>query len=226
MTAMRQQRLASGEDWFAIPVNGWQAMTALQSAAIDQAFWEAVVAGQSMLTLRYDPAKVTYKQARAAALALVESSDRKAPDIAVQHHSLPLHIDTETAPDITMVTEQLGIAPQGLAAWLSDRVYRVSLAGFQPGFAYLEDMGEDSIPDLPRLATPRLTVAAGSFGLRGRQACLYAHNGPGGWPIVGRTNTSLFTPDNRRSPALLSIGDTVAFTIISDDDHGSGATNG
>ncbi|WOE74325.1 carboxyltransferase domain-containing protein [Alterisphingorhabdus coralli] len=215
-------QLISGEDWLAIPLEDWQAMAMLQQMAQDQSLWEAVVAGETLLTLRYDPAKVTAREAHSSAISLLHSAKKSVSsgeyEASQQHHLLPLVVNAETAPEWEMVAEQLGMSASQLPQWLEQRVYRVSLTGFQPGFAYLQDISAGNLPEIPRLASPRIAVHAGSLGFRGAKACLYAHKGPGGWPIIGRSNTPLFRPDNRKAPALLSIGDTVSFEIL-DSEH-------
>jgi KipI family sensor histidine kinase inhibitor len=61
---------------------------------------------------------------------------------------------------------------------------------------------------VPRLATPRPKVPAGSVALAGSYAGIYPTASPGGWRIVGRTETTLF--DVRRDPpALLTPGTRV-----------------
>jgi KipI family sensor histidine kinase inhibitor len=61
---------------------------------------------------------------------------------------------------------------------------------------------------MPRLASPRPSVPAGSVGLAGPYAGIYPTASPGGWRLVGRTSTTLF--DVRRDPpALLTPGTRV-----------------
>ena len=82
------------------------------------------------------------------------------------------------------------------------------MLGFLPGFAYMGSV--DEAIAMPRHATPRLRVPAGSVGIAGRQTGIYPRESPGGWQIIGRTPLSLF--DAHRSPAaLLAPGDTVRF---------------
>jgi KipI family sensor histidine kinase inhibitor len=79
----------------------------------------------------------------------------------------------------------------------------VAFSGFAPGFAYLAGLPDDWA--VPRLATPRPKVPAGSVGLAGAYAGIYPTASPGGWRLVGRTETVLF--DVRRDPpALLTPG--------------------
>ena len=63
---------------------------------------------------------------------------------------------------------------------------------------------------MPRRATPRTRVPAGSVGLAGPFAGAYPRASPGGWQLVGRTDAVLFDVD-RDPPALLAPGARVRF---------------
>jgi biotin-dependent carboxylase-like uncharacterized protein len=87
------------------------------------------------------------------------------------------------------------------------------MLGFTPGFAYL---GLLPAPlDVPRHATPRLRVPAGSVGLAGRQTGIYPAASPGGWQLVGRCALRLFDPF-RAQPALFLPGDRVRFRPVAE----------
>jgi len=91
-----------------------------------------------------------------------------------------------------------------------ETVWESSFCGFAPGFAYLSPTG-DPLPEVPRLATPRTRVPAGSVALAGRWCGVYPVSSPGGWQIIGRTDALLWDPD-RAEPALLAPGTRVRFT--------------
>ena len=63
---------------------------------------------------------------------------------------------------------------------------------------------------VPRLATPRPRVPAGSVGLAGRYTGVYPSASPGGWLLIGRTDARLFDVSTS-PPALLTPGTTVRF---------------
>lgn len=88
----------------------------------------------------------------------------------------------------------------------SSGTYVVETMGFAPGFAYLS--GLDPRLHLPRRATPRPRVYAGSVAIAGDQTAVYPSSSPGGWHIVGRTSRSMLDSDG----ALLRLGDRVRFT--------------
>ena len=84
----------------------------------------------------------------------------------------------------------------------------MAFCGFAPGFGYLTGLPDDL--HVPRRATPRTRVPAGSVALAGPYAGVYPQASPGGWQLVGRTDAVLFDVD-RDPPALLMPGTTVRF---------------
>jgi KipI family sensor histidine kinase inhibitor len=82
----------------------------------------------------------------------------------------------------------------------------VAFCGFAPGFAYLAGLPAGWA--VPRLATPRPKVPAGSVGLAGEYAGIYPTASPGGWRLIGRTDVPLFDLD-REPPARLVPGTRV-----------------
>lgn len=82
----------------------------------------------------------------------------------------------------------------------------------------------DARLNMPRKATPRLSVPAGAVGIGGEQTAVYPCMTPGGWQIIGRCPTALFDI-TRSPPSLLQAGDKVRFRAISlDDFHAMGGT--
>ena len=116
--------------------------------------------------------------------------------------------------DFDAVAIELGLAPTELIARHSAPLYTVAMIGFAPGFPYLS--GLDPTLALPRLATPRTRVPAGSVGIGGAQTGIYPRESPGGWRLIGRTPLTLFDPQ-RAAPSLLAPGDRVRFVAIDDD---------
>jgi KipI family sensor histidine kinase inhibitor len=113
--------------------------------------------------------------------------------------------------DLDAAATELGIPPAELIARHVATLYTVAMIGFAPGFPYLS--GLDPALALPRLATPRTRVPAGSVAIGGAQTGIYPHESPGGWRLLGRTPLRLF--DARRDPpSLLAPGDRVRFIAI------------
>lgn len=84
----------------------------------------------------------------------------------------------------------------------------MAFSGFAPGFGYL--VGDDPLFDVPRRASPRTRVPAGSVGLAGGFTGVYPRESPGGWQLIGRTDAGMWDVD-RDPPALLSPGTRVRF---------------
>ncbi|HEY2151295.1 MAG TPA: 5-oxoprolinase subunit PxpB [Vicinamibacterales bacterium] len=89
--------------------------------------------------------------------------------------------------------------------------YRVFMVGFVPGFAYLGVVDERIA--MPRRASPRLRVPAGSVAVGGVQTGVYPMETPGGWQVIGRTPVKPFDP-GRADPFLMKAGDAVEFYPI------------
>jgi len=111
-------------------------------------------------------------------------------------------------PDLPEVAIKTNLTPAGVVERHAGREYFVYCVGFAPGFTYC-----GALPDeiaVPRLASPRLRVPAGSIGIAGRQTGIYAVESPGGWNLIGRTTLRLFdpTPD---PPARFKPGDRLRF---------------
>jgi KipI family sensor histidine kinase inhibitor len=111
-------------------------------------------------------------------------------------------------PDLADVAGMWGIAPSEVVRRLERIPWHVAFCGFAPGFAYLAGLPYQFA--VPRLATPRPKVEAGSVGLADRYAGIYPTASPGGWRLVGHTSVTLFDPD-RTPPALLTPGTRVRF---------------
>ena len=109
-------------------------------------------------------------------------------------------------PDLDPLAEALRLTPDELVARHTGAEHRVEFCGFTPGFAYVAG----SPFDVPRLATPRPRVPAGSVALAGSWTGIYPTASPGGWQLVGRTDVVLWD-QARAMPALLPPGARVRF---------------
>ena len=121
---------------------------------------------------------------------------------------LPVVFDGEDLADVAGLT---GRSAADVVATLTSRDLTVAFCGFAPGFGYLTGLPEDL--HVPRRATPRTRVPAGSVALAGPYAGVYPQASPGGWQLVGRTDAVLFDVD-RDPPALLSPGTVVRFRDV------------
>jgi len=127
-------------------------------------------------------------------------------------HVLSLHVAEDTAPDLAACAAQARLAAGEFIRQFSAIEFTVAFLGFQPGFPYFTGLPEHWA--MPRRASPRVRVPAGSVALGGGYAGVYPAAGPGGWHIVGQTDARLFDPA-RAQPALLAAGDRVRFEVRS-----------
>lgn len=121
---------------------------------------------------------------------------------------IPVRYDGE---DLAEMADLLGMTPEALVRCHTGSDYTVAFTGFAPGFAYLS--GGDPRLDVPRRATPRTRIPAGAVGLAGRFSGVYPQASPGGWQIIGVTDTPMWDL-TRAVPALLQPGDTVRFVDV------------
>ncbi len=124
---------------------------------------------------------------------------------------IPVCYGGEHGPDLVEVAAKTGLSPQEVIALHTGTAYTVAAVGFSPGFPYL--LGLPERLHLPRRATPRPAVPAGSVAVAGGQAGIYPCASPGGWQVLGRTGVKLFDPSHER-PALLRSGDRVRFVAV------------
>lgn len=130
---------------------------------------------------------------------------------AGQLHELPVQYGGGCGPDLQACAGELGMTVEEVIARHCAPEYRVAMIGFAPGFPYL--LGLDPSLALPRLATPRTRVPAGSVAIGGAQTGIYPSDSAGGWRLIGRTPATLFDAD-REVPSLLQAGDRVRFVAV------------
>lgn len=124
-------------------------------------------------------------------------------------HTIPVRYD---GPDLHAVANQTGLSTAEVIRRHGEPEYLVYLLGFVPGFAYLGDLHPSLI--LPRRASPRTRVPAGSVAIAGSQTAVYPLTTPGGWHLLGSTPITMFDP-TREPAALLKAGDRVRFEALS-----------
>ncbi|UQX04873.1 allophanate hydrolase subunit 1 [Streptomyces sp. RerS4] len=120
--------------------------------------------------------------------------------------TVPVRYD---GPDLADVADAWGVAEREVAELVGAVVFRVAFCGFAPGFGYLTGLPERL--HLPRRATPRTAVPAGSLALAGEYAGVYPRSSPGGWQLIGTTDAVLWDPA-REPAALFAPGVRVRFT--------------
>ena len=134
---------------------------------------------------------------------------------------IPVVYDGEDLDDVAAL---LKIDREEVIRRHTESHYQVAFCGFAPGFAYLT--GGDPVFNVPRRASPRKSIPAGSVALAGKFGGVYPQPSPGGWQLIGRTDVKMFDLD-RDPPSLLKPGDRVHFVDVTKDysAHSKGTTN-
>jgi KipI family sensor histidine kinase inhibitor len=131
------------------------------------------------------------------------------PSIAPQH-SVEIFVRYD-GDDLDFVAEQCGITTREVISLHTSVDFTVEFCGFAPGFAYL--IGLPSALILPRRATPRPRVTAGSVAIAAHYSAVYPRESPGGWHVLGNTTHDMWDID-RRPPAVLQPGMRVRFVEL------------
>jgi inhibitor of KinA len=124
---------------------------------------------------------------------------------------VPVCYDVSLGIDLTNMSEEKNIGVDDIIQLHANRVYRVYMIGFLPGFAYMGKV-DDRIAT-PRKTTPHKNVLEGSVGIADSQTGIYPLNSPGGWNIIGATPMQLFDVHSEQ-PCLFQPGDEVKFEPI------------
>lgn len=168
-----------------------------------------LVPGWTSLLLHYDLLRTDHVQLAERLAPLLEAwLCERAPAVAGRLHEIPVWY---AGADLAGVAQACGLSVAEVIELHSASEYRVGAIGFAPGFAYLGELSERLT--LPRLATPRTHVPAGSLAIAERQTAIYPQASPGGWHLLGFCPWRLF--DVRRTPPCpLALGDRVRFVSI------------
>lgn len=163
----------------------------------------AVVPAARTVLVEFDPAAIADAQLRALLTQCLDepaSSGTRRSQPAVE---LVVHYD---GADLESVARQCGLTVPEVIRRHCAPEYTVQFCGFAPGFGYLS--GLDPALRLPRLASPRPAVPAGSVAIAGEFTGVYPRSSPGGWRLLGHTDAVLFDLD-RQPPAVLQPGTAV-----------------
>jgi|SRR2546423_2548695 len=182
------------------------AATQIRSAHIDSV--QDVVPAYLAVAVFYDPLRKAFAEMSKEILdALARRSDSAQSEPAT-HHTIAVRYD---GVDLNAVATACDLTTADVIHLHTARSYTVDLLGFVPGWAYLSEL--DPRLKIERRPQPRPRVAAGSVAIAATQTGIYPIDTPGGWHIIGSTDTVLF--DARRDPpTLLKAGDTVQFEAV------------
>ena len=164
------------------------------------------MAGHGTVTVQFDPDQVSLDALTAAIRRL--ATRRPPVEEPGRLHRIPVVYD---GPDLEEVARERGLTPSQVVEIHVRPIYRVFLVGFVPGWAYMGPLADALV--LPRRATPRTQVPAGSVAIAGQETGIYPLVSPGGWHLIGRTSVRLFLPDSD-PPSLFRTGDRVKFFAL------------
>jgi inhibitor of KinA len=169
-----------------------------------------VVVGYCSVTLYFDPLAVDPKWLEAEVVAVAASLPG---DVAVKGRVLdiPVCYWGDCGPDLADVAAHAEVSEEDVVTMHARVTYHVYMVGFVPGFAYMASV--DPRIALPRRATPRERVPAGSVAIAAGQTGIYPMETPGGWHLIGRTDVRPYDPE-RADPFLFRPGDQVRFHAV------------
>jgi KipI family sensor histidine kinase inhibitor len=114
-------------------------------------------------------------------------------------------------PDLDDVARLHDLRPEDVVEIHAGAEYLAYFLGFAPGFAYLGPVPASIAT--PRLDLPRPRVPPGSIAIGGTQTAVYPTETPGGWRLIGRTDSRVWDLA-REPPALITPGDRVRFVPV------------
>ncbi|HVW44418.1 MAG TPA: 5-oxoprolinase subunit PxpB [Amycolatopsis sp.] len=197
--------LAYGPDAALIECGSLHEMSAVRAAVIGLPDLVEVVPGARSVLVVARPGGKALRDAR----RVVEAADlANPPEADPREIVLDVRYDGE---DLALIAETAGITTGEVIDLHTGADYAVAFTGFAPGFAYLTGLPEPLRQS--RLDSPRTRVPAGSVGVAGEFTGVYPRSSPGGWRLLGHTDTVLFDPRAER-PALLAPGDRVRFRSV------------
>ncbi|MGL4315497.1 MAG: 5-oxoprolinase subunit PxpB [Pseudomonas sp.] len=168
-----------------------------------------LVPGWTSILLHYDLLRTNHLQLAERLTPLLERwMGEPSTRVAAHLHEIPVWY---AGADLAAVASACGLSVGQVIELHSATEYRVGAIGFAPGFAYLGELHERLA--LPRLATPRTRVPAGSLAIAERQTAIYPQASPGGWHLLGLCPWTLFDVQ-RTPPCPLALGDRVRFLPI------------
>ena len=219
--------LADFSDTLDLAVNARIQQLAAAIRARRVAWIRDVVPALGSLALHFDPERYDAAIAplEAAAVLIKDCLARKLPDLddLARMVEVPVCYDADLAPDLAEVAERCKLKVEEAIRRHCASPHRVLMVGFAPGHPYIG--GLDEKLSVPRRATPRPAVIAGSVAIANTQSVVYPFTISGGWNIIGRTPLRIFDAA-REPPALMAPGDRVKFIAMSREQFDTAARSG
>jgi KipI family sensor histidine kinase inhibitor len=165
------------------------------------------------VTVHFDPDRVDGPSLSTQLAALARTS--RGVQVTGACWRIPVCFDADFAPDLDGLAAAKSISRERVIELMTQTEFGVYMIGFQPGFSYMGDL--PAVLEMPRLATPRKRVPAGSVAVAQRMCAAYPWDSPGGWRLLGRTPVPLFDATDTDRPALMAPGDRVLWQAVERD---------
>ena len=175
-----------------------------------------LIPAYSSLFVGYDPLLADYEAVSDEITALLDVSSNTTID--ARHWEIPVCYESEFAPDLPALAEQLELSTEEIITQHTAGRYKVYMYGFAPGYAYL-----GGVPDaiqIPRKPGPVMDIPVGSVMIAGPQSLITTVVMPSGWWVIGRTaQTPLQLQKAGEHPFLFNVGDTLEFTPVTKGEY-------
>jgi KipI family sensor histidine kinase inhibitor len=207
---MSRRLLPSGDAALLVECDSLEEVLALHDAlAADPrpGVVELVPAARTIL-VAIDPARLPLESAATWVRRIPAEAGSRLAGATADPVAIPVVYDGE---DLAATATLLAVSPEALVRAHTAAEWRVAFVGFAPGFGYL--VSDDWPFEVPRLEAPRPRVPTGSVAIAGAFGGVYPRQSPGGWRLIGRTDTTLWDPESAE-PALLAPGRRVRFEAI------------
>lgn len=169
------------------------------------------------VTVYFDPDRIDGETLADTLQALARTSTNLT--VAGTRWRIPVCFEAGFAPDLDELAAAKAMPRERVVELMTQTVFSVYMLGFQPGFSYMGGLPE--VLEMPRLASPRKRVPAGSVAVAQRMCAAYPWDSPGGWRLLGRTPVPLFDAADAERPALLAPGDQVLWQAVDRDAYES-----
>lgn len=145
-----------------------------------------------------------------------------APAAADEDAGHPLIVPVRyDGPDLADVATATGLTVPEVIRAHTETLWRAAFVGFAPGFAYLS--GGDARLAVPRRVESRPSVPTGSVAVAGEFSAIYPRQSPGGWQLIGSTETTLWDID-AKPPAAIQPGTWIRFVDVDAEEASASAS--
>lgn len=182
--------------------------------ALSDALRRAALAGVSdlvptfrSLLIHFDPDVLDAHELETCVIACLKVEG--ALSMQARRWNIPVCYDESLAPDLAFVADAKGLRPSDVVEVHASADYRVFMLGFLPCQAYLGEVAKAL--RVPRLASPRSRIAAGSVGIAEAMTSIFPMETPCGWRLIGRSPLALL---ETRAGSYMQAGDRVSLVPV------------